>query len=117
MAVKFKKIDIRKDYSYAKEKLWDAIQSLAIGPKDVRARLIRAYLSCHTLRPEHFPDELKKDWQWIVKQLTRYEPIYNHKGEVRIGSVENTMNMIKNTTGSKIAGKILYLYDQLSGRF
>ncbi|MDD5681159.1 MAG: hypothetical protein PHI59_07960 [Candidatus Omnitrophica bacterium] len=101
---------MKKNYSYVREKLFDGVYLLAVGQKDVRRRLIRAYLACHTLRAKDFPEEFRKDWEWIEKQLTKYGPVLNHKGEVWIGSVENTMTIIKNKTGSKIAKKIFDLY-------
>jgi hypothetical protein len=87
--------------------------ALAVGQADVRSRLVTVYLACHTLTPEDFPQEFQKDWQWIVQQLTRYGPILDYNGEVRIGSVEHTMRRIKNKTAAKIARKIYNLYDQL----
>lgn len=82
------------------------MRTLATGKGDVRGRLLGAFMSLHTLDEEDFPEELKKDWVWIIKQLTKFGPVLDHKGEVRRGSVENTMSKIKNTTGSKIAGRI-----------
>lgn len=101
---------MKKDYRYVREKLFDAVYALAVGQKDVRSRLVNAYLACHTLRPKDFPDEFQDDWKWVVRQLTRHGPVLNYKGEVSIGSVENTMSIIKNRTGSKIARKIFDLY-------
>ena len=99
-----------KSYSYAREKLFEAVYALAIGQKDVRSRLINAYLACHTLQIENFPKEFQKDWKCIIKELTNSGHVLNHKGEVLIGSVENTMSSIKNSTGSKIARKLFDLY-------
>ena len=45
-----------------------------------------------------------------MNELTKYGPLLNHKGEVRIGSVDNTMRKIRKATGSKIAKKIYELY-------
>ena len=93
-------------YLYAKEKLGQAVRCLSILPGDVRSRLRFAFLEFHILTEDNFPPELKKDWRWIKKQLTRFGPIYNHKGDVAVGSVNNTMGRIKNSTGVKIAKKI-----------
>jgi len=102
-----------KSYSYVQEKLFEAVYALAVGQKDVRWRLVRAYFACHVLEPKDFPEEFQKDWEWVVKQLTKHGPVLNHKGEVWIGSVENTMSIIKNSTGSKIAKKIFDLYCEM----
>lgn len=93
-------------YSYTREKLYVAMHTLASGRGDVRARLLSAFMSFHTLNEDDFPEEYKKDWEWITKQLTKFGPLLDHKGEVWRGSVENTMNKIKNSTGEKIAEKI-----------
>jgi hypothetical protein len=45
-----------------------------------------------------------------MKELTKFGPLLNHKGEVWIGSVENTMRKVRKATGSKIAKKIYELY-------
>ena len=103
-------------YDYAQEKLYNAVRALAVGPGDVRSRLMMAYRHAHTLRPENFPEELRKDWQYIVKSLNRFKPIYDDKGVVLIGSVQHTLRRIKNRTGSKIAEKFFHLFSELHFR-
>lgn len=93
-------------YSYAQEKLYHAMLTLATSGGDVRSRLLSAFMSLHTLGVDDFPSEYQKDWSWIMKELTKYGPLLDHKGEPLRGSVENTMKRIKNTTGEKIARKI-----------
>lgn len=100
-------------YQYANEKLDQAVYSLAILPGDVRSRLKIAFSGFHTLREDNFPPKLKKDWKWIKKQLTRFGPIYNYKGDPTIGSVDNTMRKIKNSTGAKIASRIYNLRNEI----
>lgn len=95
-----------ESYDYTREKIGNAMRILAIGRGDVRQRLIAAYYSFHTLTIDDFPEELKKDWEWIDRQLTKHGPLYDYKGEIWVGSVENTMGKIRNATGSNIAGKI-----------
>ncbi len=93
-------------YDYAREKLYIAMRSLASGPGDVRARLLNAFLTFHTLKPADFPTQYQKDWTWIIEQMTKYGPIHDYKGAIWKGSVENTMSKIRNRTGQKIANKI-----------
>jgi len=97
------------NFNYAREKLSSAVQELAIGSGDVRERLYNAFLAMHTLKEDDFPEEYREDWKWIMEQLTRYEPILDHNGKVFIGSVQNTLQRIKNKTGAKIAKKIFDL--------
>ncbi|ETR66923.1 MAG: hypothetical protein OMM_12175, partial [Candidatus Magnetoglobus multicellularis str. Araruama] len=83
------------EISYLREKLSLAKYELAIGAGDVRERLYDAFLAMHTLREADFPEQYRKDWRWIKKQLTRYEPIKDYEGKVFIGSVQNTLRRIK----------------------
>lgn len=100
-------------YSYTNQKLSVAVYLLAIGAHDVRNRLINAFQEFHTLREKDFPDTLKEEWNWIMQELTRFGPIYNHRGEVAIGSVENTMRHIRTSTGVKIAKKLCDLESKI----
>ena len=97
-------------YHYTVEKLTGAIDCLATHPGDVRERLSCAYIGFHTLAESDFPPELQADWRWVMKELNKYGPRLNHKGEVWIGSVDNTMRKVRKATGSKIAKKIYALY-------
>ncbi len=103
-----------KSYHYALEKLRNAVRTLAVAPGDVRNRLIKAYLQCHTLDESHFPSKLKKKWRFIEKNLTKSGPVCKEwNGELWIGSVENTMDHIYNKTGTKIARQVYDLYETL----
>lgn len=100
----------RKRYGYTVEKLTNTLECLAIHPGDVRERLTAAFLSFHTLRSNDFPPEYRKDWDWVLSELTKYGPLINYKGEVWRGSVTNTMHHVHKSTASKIAKKIYELY-------
>ena len=97
-------------YYYTVEKLTSAIECLATHPGDARERVAAAFLSFHTLREEDFPPQCRKDWKWVINELTRFGPLLDHKGEVSRGSVENTVRRARNSTASKIAKKIYELY-------
>lgn len=94
-------------YSYTVEKLTTAISILVSHPGDSRERLNDAFLSFHTLQERDFPPELQKKWVWVMKEMTKFNPILDHKGEPLRGSVENTMRRIQKRTASKII-KVLY---------
>lgn len=98
---------------YAHEKLLGALESLATGPGDVRERLLAAYETFHPLTRSHFPPHLRKDFGWVLNQLRKREPIYDYKGRLTRGSVEETLRHIKNATGAKIATRIYRLYHAL----
>ena len=100
-------------YSYTRQNLFSAISILSTFPGDVRSRINSAYQAFHPLETHHFPDEFKKDWEWVIKSITKYGPKLNYKNEIELGSVEHTMRRIKNNTGTKIADKIFNLFYEM----
>lgn len=102
------------NYFYAYEKFRDALHSLATGPDDVRKRLRSAYLHFQPVHKKYLPEQLQNDYLWVLNQLTRFGPVIGRDGEVLRGAVEETLNRIRNTTGSKIAERILQIYHQLN---
>ena len=95
---------------YAYQLLSRTVDTLATAPDDVRSRILQAYSTFHPLTPEHIPDSLRKDYEWIVIQLTKREPQIDYQGRVQKGSVEVTLQHMRNSTGVKIAEKLLQLY-------
>jgi len=63
------------EYGHALAKLSLAICELAIGPGDVRSRLLAAALALGGLMPKDFPEHLRPDFEWVEKMLTRAGPI------------------------------------------
>ncbi|MQC27049.1 MAG: hypothetical protein DWG76_06350 [Chloroflexi bacterium] len=63
-------------YSFAREKIGGAIYYLAIGEGDVRSRLWSAYMEFHPLSEKDFPDGLRKDYRWIMKELTKRDDFH-----------------------------------------
>jgi len=105
---------VNPNYFYAYEKFMDALNNLATGPYDVRQRLRSAYLHFHPVTKKHLPEELQDDYKWILNQLTKFGPVVGKDGEVLRGAVEETLNRIRNATGSKIADRIIHIYHQLN---
>ena len=93
-------------YPYAKEKLCVVMHELAAGKEDVRSRLLNAFMIFHTLKVDDFPLEFREEWKWIEGQLTKYGPLCDCNGKEILGSAENTMRRIRNSTGKRIAEKI-----------
>ena len=105
---------VNPSHFYAYEKFSDALHSLATGPADVRQRLRSAYLHFRVVQKEQLPVQLQSDYQWVLDQLTRFEPAISRNGEVVRGPVEETLSRIRNSTGTKIAERILSIYHQLN---
>ena len=97
-------------YDHAVEKLTDTLKCLATHPGDARERIVAAYFSFGHLQAEEFPEEYRKDWVWIKKEITKFGPLTDYKGKVWRGSVENTMKTVRRATASKIVKKLYELY-------
>jgi hypothetical protein len=97
-----------EDYVY--EKLCVALDSLATGPGDVRARLHSAFLGIHTLQDTDFPEHLRAEFRWVWGQLNKFPPTYRDDGMLVRGSVEETLSKIRRATGVKIAKRVVSLY-------
>ncbi len=101
-----------KDPTYALSKLSNAVYYLAIGEGDVRDRLKTAYEEFHPVSEDDFPPTLRADWRWIKGQLIRMGPVRRQDGSIRMGALDNTLSRIRNSTGAKIAKRIIKLqYD------
>lgn len=98
---------------YVHEKLRVALESLATGTGDVRARLYNAFLSIHTLQESDFPEHLRPDFRWVWGQLNKLPASYADDGKLVRGSVEETLRKIRNATGVKIAKRLLSLYHDI----
>ena len=97
------------DYLYALEKFSAALGELATGPGDVRGRLYQAYFP-HLIgmTPEQVPKHLKEDVAWIRAQLTRL-PLPGSG----MDPISATLSRIRDSTGVKIAKKIVSVEDAL----
>jgi hypothetical protein len=95
---------------YAHQLLSQTVDCLAIGPGDVRSRLLKAYDIFNPLTVKHFPEHLGSEFAWVERQLNRHSPYLNPDGTTRKGSVEVSLSRMKNSTGSKIAQTLLHLH-------
>lgn len=102
------------DILYAQEKLGTAIYDLATSPGNIRHRLWQAYLRFHTLSEDYFPEELKATWNELSAILEAKDAIRDDKGEVIVGSVENTLQSLSDDECSDIAKRIYNLYSELN---
>jgi hypothetical protein len=95
---------------YANQLLAETVDMLAIGPGDVRSRLLDAYAVFHPLTTNHFPDHLRTEFEWVMKQLTKRKPYLDSDGQIIKGSVQVSIESMRNSTGVKIARKLLELH-------
>ena len=101
-------------YFYAEEKLANMIYGLATGEEDARHRLAENSMDIIILNEKDFPEELRKDFLWIKKEITKKGAIKDPSGKmVIVGAVHHTVRHIRNSTVSKIIVKIYSLYSRI----
>lgn len=119
-------------YSYAHDKFSKAIYILATGSEDVRSRLLHVWQhSLKGLDDAQLPEDLRKDFVWIKKQLHKFnerwpgeldelkqqekrDHTFKDKYAHRYPNpVEATLRRIKNKTGAEIAQRIYNIYNAL----
>jgi hypothetical protein len=95
---------------YAKEKLTDAVYSLATGADRVQERLSHAAADVLIrLRPDDFPEgELRRKFIGIWDDLTFDQPTANE------GNIAATLNRTDDEDARAIARRILSLYSAIS---
>jgi hypothetical protein len=86
---------------YAYSKVSDAVSILATHPGDVRKRLCAAYSTFCEAPPEMLPPHIRSELEWVHEQLNRFPARY---GE---GTLHATLRRIRNSTGVKIAKRIM----------
>jgi len=99
-----------KNHDHSIEMLTNVLKCLATHSGDARERVAVAYQCCSHMMPEELPESCRKDWEWIKKEVTKFGPLTDYKGDVWRGSVENTMKTVRKSTGEKIAKKFYALY-------
>lgn len=100
-------------YFKIREILSTVIAYLATGKGDMRERFKVLFVEIDQLSENDFPEELQKDWNFVVSTLTKYPPTYKYNGCLELSSSEHTLSKIKNETACKVAEKIYYLYDEM----
>jgi hypothetical protein len=93
-----------------------AIRELALGRGNLRSRLIAASKKfLYMVKREDLPiDELKDDYDWIVKQLTIKEPMRDSLGNVIWGQVQVSLYRRRSSTLQQIVERIFYIRDRMS---
>jgi len=103
------------DTLYALGKFRAAIWVLACGPGDVRSRLLGAFESISPVSASDLPEDIRVDYQWIRSTLSRYEPNDTER-RLGFGRLEATLRLIRNSTGVKIAERIVEIEAKLADR-
>ena len=106
---------------YLLESFPEAVRGLACGEGDARDRVRIAHRSIHHLQPEHFPESIRADFEWVRKQLTKRDPerssveVFEVDGQTFPveGLIDANLRKMKNRTAAKIADRIYTIYQKL----
>lgn len=108
---RWKEKEITVSYNHAYERFYLALEQLATAPGDVRSRLERAYSHLDGLLLRELPGDLRTDFEWIKRMLTRREPRWEDDNRIKA-----SLARMRNSTGVKIAKRILKLKETLGRR-
>ena len=86
------------------ERVQRAVSSLATGIGDVRSRLCIVGQILIPLQGHEFPEELGKDFESIMEDLTLHPSLHDE------GRIVATMNRIQDLKGEEIASRVWGLY-------
>ncbi|MBB5063936.1 hypothetical protein [Granulicella mallensis] len=103
--------NIENTYNYGRQKLWQAVHSLATGTGNIQERLESAMMGLNGLQSnqEWLPVEVRHKLEAIIQELTR-TPAQGSEGRIKA-----TLRMMSNEEGSELAGRIFSLYIELRG--
>ena len=107
---------LRAGHAYAAKKLTGALETLATGTGDVRARLLLASHYFVGIRREDFPPVKRKEWDAILKTVCRFKPFFESptREEFFICSPKGATWGMKNITAQKASKKLVELYWSVS---
>ena len=105
------------------ERVTSAVEVLCVGKGDVRSRLQDALIyHLVPLREQDFPVCLQNKFREILQMATKYDasdldrthPLpYGRFHNQHEGQIQSTMRRIRRSTGTKIAGNVWHLYNEL----
>ena len=103
---------------YLLESFPAAVRTLVNGEKHARDRVQLAYQSIRHLQPERFPEPLRADFEWVMKELTKRTPerqkTTNRDGSISVEGLEDAnLRVMKSRTASKIANRIYTIYQNI----
>ena len=104
---------------YLLESFPRAVRHLVTGEGDARKRLWSAYVAIRHFQPEHMPEYLREDFEWVSRQVRKRDP---ERQDVVSGStiheeglIQANIRTMQNRTASKIADRIYTMYEKILG--
>jgi hypothetical protein len=92
-------------HDYAKEKLWQALDSL-VGAGDIQLRLTYAAEYLMRLQPRDLPSDKRAEFEELIATFTK-TPLSDNAGV--------TARLVSSEDGTKLARQILSLYIDIRG--
>ena len=102
------------DHVYARQKLTDAVEALAVGEEEVRSRLIKALSCLAPLREEQVPERFRNEYAAIFLACTKSGPIKEKSGVIIVGAIQHTLGNCRKRTAAKLTQRIFDLQLNLS---
>jgi len=96
--------------NYASEKLTEAVHALATGVGPLQARLFDAALFLIRLRPDDFPEDLRRMFEGVIDDLT-FDQAQGDEGQIAA-----TMKNTSDEDARVLAGRIFSLFVEMSRR-
>jgi hypothetical protein len=96
--------------NYASEKLTEAVHALATGVGPLQARLGDAALFLIRLRPDDFPEDLRRMFEGVIDDLT-FDQAQGDEGQIAA-----TMKNTSDEDARVLAGRIFSLFVEMSRR-
>jgi hypothetical protein len=96
--------------NYASEKLTEAVHALATGVGPLQARLGDAALFLIRLRPDDFPEDLRRMFAGVIDDLT-FDQAQGDEGQIAA-----TMKNTSDEDARVLAGRIFSLFVEMSRR-
>ena len=115
-------------HRYALDQFDKAVYYLAVGEDEIRGRLLLAFQAAlWGITPEHLPEHLRPDYDWIIEQTHKYDEkfigqrkyfeSFDHGKEkyshLLPTKLEATLYRIKRRTAAKIANRIYGIWQAL----
>ena len=101
----------KPDPFYALGKFGEAVYALATEPGDVRSRLYPAFICLLPVRADDLPPALGQDLEWVTEKLTSKKSRFPEME----GDLLATLRSIRNSTGVKVAKRIVTIESRLRG--
>ncbi len=94
--------------AYGLAELTQAVSALAVGEGDVRSRLRGAFYYLAQVREDRLREDVRGDFEWVVRKLTEKDPPGDWWGRV-----DWNLRCMRNSTGAKIARRIVSIEARL----